>query len=94
MKVRDISLKDFPFQPAAMFFGRLRPGVFEREAGGFGIRIKVGESRYGGHFTVRWDYFELDSTGLITKSPRGYSKQYTNKVRILDIAEEAKVGRS
>lgn len=85
MQVRQIVLAEFPFKPCAMVFGGYRPGVFKTDTG-FGIRIQTGESHFGRTSNYTWAYFDLDGTGLITKSPRGLARQFTKKVRITDIA--------
>ena len=86
---REIKLNQLPFTPVSMFFGGLRPAVFRRGKDNkeYGIRIKTGESWRGDNRSESWDYFELDETGLIISSPRGYAKEYNKKVRITDIEE-------
>lgn len=82
---KEIQLSQLPFKPVSMFFGGLRPAVFKKEEGGYGIRIKIGEAWNSGGTKTTWDYFDLDKTGLIIASPRGYAKTYNKKVRIIDI---------
>jgi hypothetical protein len=67
------------------FDGKWCPAVFEKN-GGYEIRILAGRSYRGRDVVDRYDYFELDADGVITKSPRGYAKAY-NKIRVRDIAE-------
>ena len=85
MKIKEITLSELPFKPVSMFFGGLRPAVFKKENGAYGIRIKTGESWRGNNVTENWDYFDLDEAGLITASPRGHAKRFNKKVRIIDI---------
>ena len=79
---KEITLNQLPFKPVSRFLGGLRPAVFKKDNGNFGIRIKTGRS-WGGQNI--WDYFELDATGMITASPKGYASQFNEKVRIIDI---------
>lgn len=85
--IKEIELKQFPFKPVPQaMFGAVRPGVFRREhTGGYGIRIEKSYHRGPTTISMAWDYFELDSTGLITKSPHGMAKRFNKKVRITDI---------
>jgi|SRR3990167_10838876 len=85
--MKEITFKQLPFKAVSMFFGGLRPAVFKKDNGTFGIRIKTGESRIGQNISENWEYFDLDSTGLITASPRGYASQFNKKVRIIDIEQ-------
>lgn len=89
--MKEIKLSQLPFKPVSMFFGGLRPAVFKNEKNGtYGIRIKVSESWRGNNVSESWDYFELDENGVITKSPRGYAKEFNKKVKIVDISEAVK----
>ena len=93
MPIKEIKLKDFPFKSVHMdFLGVCSPGIYRSLAGKYvyGIRILDSEtrSRTGGS-SIRYGYFELDETGLITKAPRDLQKQYAKKVRITDIAKHA-----
>lgn len=90
MKIKEITLQQLPFRPVSMFFGELRPAVFEKDNGEYGIRIKTGEGWHGNNVTETWDYFDLDRTGLIIASPRGFAKDYNKKVRIIDIEKMVK----
>lgn len=65
------------------FDGKWCPAVFEKD-GGYEIRILANRSYRGRDVVDRYDYFELDADGVITKSPRGYAKAY-NKIRVRDI---------
>ena len=85
MNIKEITLNELPFNPVSMFLGGLKPAVFKKENGTFGIRIKIGESWKGNNISSNWDYFELDNNGLIITSPRGYAKQFNQKVKIIDI---------
>jgi len=87
MKIKEITIKELGFKPVSMFFGGLRPAVFKKDNSTYGIRIKTGESWQGNNISESWDYFELDETGLITASPRGYASQFNKKVKITDIDE-------
>lgn len=69
------------------FTGAWCPAVVEKN-GGYQIRILAGRSFRGRDVVDRYDYFELDADGVITKSPRGHAKAY-NKLRVRDIAEAA-----
>ena len=48
------------------------------------IRIQTGYSQRGVNITTSWDYFELNENGIITKSPRGLTKQYKG-VKVLGL---------
>lgn len=43
------------------------------------IRIEVSRSQKGRHVSVEWDYFELDKDNVITKCPRGWTKDFKGK---------------
>lgn len=69
------------------------PGIFKKKDGsGYGIRVvtKTSTNYRTGRTNISWDYFGLDNTGLIIKSPRGHGKYYTKKARIIDIEEGMK----
>ena len=83
--MREIKLSQLPFRPVSMFFGGLRPAVFRKDSGEFGIRIKTGESWRGERTIESWDYFDLNKDGLIIASPRGFAKQYNKKIKVIDI---------
>jgi hypothetical protein len=88
VKIKEIRLKDFDFEPSSYRFGEEEyPGV-SRHGDGYQIRIQVSNFLRGNSHKMTWDYFYLDATGLIVKSPRGYSKAYNGKVRVIDIAQE------
>ncbi len=91
MKIREISFDEFPYKhkiSSIRVFGRFSSAVFKNENNTYGIRIKTGESWRGTNTSYEWDYFGIDSTGLITSSPRGLAKQFNKKVRIIDIEKQ------
>jgi len=77
---------DFEFISYRWFNGKWCPAVSEKDDGAYQIRVLMGRTVRGADTTDRYDYFELDADGVITKSPRGYAKAY-NKLRVRDIAE-------
>jgi hypothetical protein len=65
------------------FDGKWCPAVYGGTVG-YGIRVLMSRSYKGRDIVDKYDYFELDADGVITKSPRGYAKAY-NKIRVRDI---------
>lgn len=65
------------------FDGKWCPAVYGGTVG-YGIRVLMSRSHTRGGVVDKYDYFELDADGVITKSPRGYAKAY-NKIRVRDI---------
>ena len=93
MKIRETSYKEFEqrYQLGSYWFGtKFCPSMYKKENGGYGIRIKTGESWHGQNQSQSWDYFELDETDLILHSPRGLAKEYNKKVRVIDIEKGVK----
>jgi hypothetical protein len=85
MRETTIDKIGWTFQLAAYQFGaKVHPAVV-RKNGGYQIRVETKRVSSGTQETVSWDYFELDDTGLITKSPRGYASEFNRKVRVTDI---------
>jgi len=70
------------------FDGSWCPAVTKHEDGRHSIRVLMSRrfSNMGRDTTDKYDYFELDADGVITKSPRGYAKAY-NKIRVRDIGD-------
>lgn len=89
-EIREIKLDDFPFTPSAYSFGENEyPGI-SKHGDGYQIRIETSNFLRANSHKMSWDYFILDLTGLIIKSPRGLSGQYNRRVRIVDIKENIK----
>jgi hypothetical protein len=78
------------FTPASYYFGRTWCPAVDAGGDGYQIRVVKNDTRTGSSQTTSYDYFRLDSTGLVVESPRGYAKDYTKRVRVVDIAEVAK----
>jgi hypothetical protein len=58
------------------------PAILKKDTG-YSVRIIMS----GGYGKTSWDYFDMDSTGLILTSPRGLAKQFNNKIRYTDMDE-------
>lgn len=82
--VREIKFNEFQYSKdiATEFDGK---PILQRLDGTYQIRIVKAYKKRGA--SVRWEfeYFELDSTGLIIKSPNRLSRNFDDKVRITDI---------
>lgn len=86
MKIKEIEYKDFPLLKYLASYnplGKQSYAVWEDTEGNYNIRI----IKSLGHTRKEWEYFELDSTGLILKSPRGMAKQFNKRIRITNIKE-------
>lgn len=84
---REINVEQLPFELASYnFMGRFCPAVTTNS-----IRILKGSSHsLGGNTTTTYDYFKLNSDGVIIQSPRGYAKEYNKKVKIINMEEAIK----
>lgn len=85
--MKEITFNQFPHIDRIASYNVLRkfsPAVFKRGKG-YGIRILKGQITRGYNTTMNWDYFDLDETGMIVRSPRGMAKQFNKKVRITDM---------
>ncbi len=83
MKIKEIKYAIFPFLDRLAsynIFGNQSYAVNKDDKGNYSIRIFVSLG-----LKSEWQYFNLDSTGLIIESPRGMSKQFTKKIRITDM---------
>lgn len=81
-KVEEISYIGFPFLnrlASYCVFGNQSDAVNKKEKG-YSIRIFVCIG-----LKSEWQYFELDTTGLIVESPRGMAKEFNKKVRITNM---------
>jgi hypothetical protein len=88
-KIREIKMAEFPFTGTGYWlYDKYSPGILKTKDG-YQIRIKTSHMVRGGLEKLQFDYFKLDSTGLIVESPRGEGKEYNRKVRIVDIAQAA-----
>jgi len=68
------------------FSGRLLPAV-KLNDDGYSIRVLLGKKFFmNGDVEEKFDYFELDKTGLIYKAPRGHSSGWKN-CQITDVGE-------
>lgn len=93
-KIKEISFKtlDNRFDiPTKSAFGEPSPKVIKNKYG-YIIRIVVSKSlnHVRGTCRISFDWFELDETGLIIKAPRGYAKEYSKKVRVVDLDKYTK----
>lgn len=68
------------------FSGKWCPAVTRKDDGTYQIRVLMSRNVRGANITDKYDYFELDADGVITKSPRGYARAY-NKIRVRDIGD-------
>lgn len=74
-------------------FGKFHPAVYKKydskgEFEGYGIRVITKRiQKFNGSTEYTWDYFELDKEGVVTKCPRGHTKQY--KGTTIDNIEQA-----
>ena len=93
VKTRTLSIITSQFQIVAMngLGKNYQPPIVKRKNGDYLVRILKGQKVWykngNTHTENSWDYFDLDSTGLILKAPRGYSSQFKN-VRITDIEQK------
>ena len=81
-KVKEIKYSEFPFLnrlASYYIFGKQSDAVNKKEEG-YSIRIFVSIG-----MKSEWQYFELNTTGLIIKSPRGMAKEFNKKVRITNM---------
>lgn len=88
-KVREVEFEELEdlFIPAEYFFGgRFCPFAFKTSSG-YSFRIHTGVAVKGDIRSDSFDFFEMDESGLIIKSPRGHSKEFTKKVRIINMHE-------
>ena len=86
MKIKEIKYKDFSllkYLASSNPFGKQFYAVWEDTEGNYNIRI----IKSLGHTRKEWEFFELDKTGLILKSPRGMAKQFNKKIRITNMKE-------
>jgi len=84
-KVKEISWKDFSmlkYLASYCVFGNQSFAVGKDKDSYF---IRVIKSL--GYSKREWEYFSLDSSGLITESPRGMAKQFNKKIRIIDMED-------
>ncbi len=89
MKVKEIKYEEFPllkYLASYNVMGCQSNAVHKNEGGGYGMRIV----KSLGYQRREWEYFELDDTGLILKSPRGMAKQFNKKIRITNMDEMLK----
>jgi hypothetical protein len=76
----------FLLDGASYWFGETWcPAVHHRKEGGYGIRVVATASQSGPNAYVGFDYFYLDTDGLITTAPRGFARDY-KPGRVVDIA--------
>lgn len=89
MRIQEIRFKLFPLKSdlASYKIFKWCPAVWKNQDGTYGMRIIVGKSRRGDSTVYNWDNFDLDSTGLVTQSPRGMAKMYNKRLRITDMDE-------
>jgi hypothetical protein len=72
------------FELASYWFGTKWCPAVHRTEWGYGIRVIRSHSFSGANLGVAYDYFELDTDGLVTTAPRGWAKAY-KPGRVVDI---------
>jgi hypothetical protein len=78
--------REFMLEEASYWFGETWcPAVHRADDGGYSIRVLAGVSQSGRTATLAFDYFHLDTDGLITAAPYGYARDY-KPGRVVDIA--------
>ena len=85
--MQEITFDQFPLIDriaSYRFAGNFSSAVLKRKDG-YCIRIITGAGFSRTNISRSWDYFDLDETGMITKSPRGMAKDFNKKVRITDM---------
>lgn len=92
-KPAEIEFKDLPFinlLASYNVFGKWSPAVYKsKNDDTYSIRIAI-ESSYNnvnGRSSHSWNYFTIDTTGLIIESPRTMGKMFTKKFRITNMPE-------
>ncbi len=83
-KIEEIKYAEFPFLDRLASYcvlGNQSNAVNKKEVG-YSIRIFVSIGMKN-----EWQYFELDTAGLILESPRGMAKQFNKKIRIVNMDE-------
>lgn len=78
----------FRLTDASYWFGAMWcPAVHERKGGGYAIRVQTAERRSGNNLSTSFDYFYLDTDGVITTAPRGFAREF-KPGQIADIATQ------
>ena len=89
IKVQEVKLSylEHQFQLASYTFSGEHCSPVNKGKYHYSIRVLGGQNiNYNsGTTSTKWDYFETTKEGLITKSPRGYAKEYNKKIRITDL---------
>lgn len=65
------------------------PAVFKKDRGGYGVRILLGVSISQRYLSSRYGYYDLDDGHVITRCPRGYTKQFKG-AKVVDLLDAMK----
>lgn len=68
------------------FDGSWCPAVRKNDDGTYSIRVLMSRVQRGASVTDKYDDFEINADGIITKSPRGHAKEF-NKCLVKGLDE-------
>ncbi len=68
------------------FDGSWCPAVRKNDDGTYSIRVLMSRVQRGASTTDKYDDFEISAEGIVTKSPRGYAKEF-NKCHVKGLDE-------
>jgi hypothetical protein len=68
--------REFELVSYRWFDGAWCPAVKREDDGTYRIRVLMSRTVRGANTTDKYDYFEIDADGIVTKAPRGYTSDF------------------